>query len=599
MDSKKIPRLIYDGDCDFCQYSVDYWKKLTGDTVDYQPYQLVSQNYPAISIADFKQSVKYITPDGEVASAAKASFLTLSHAPDGGIWMTLYRKMPGFAYLTEKAYTLISTHRTAAYTLSRFFWGKEPLPPAYDFLTWVFLRLFGLLFLAAFYSFATQALGLIGNQGIVPVAALMHAAKTQLGATGFLQFPILFWISSSDFMIQLVSWSGVIISFFLIANMKPRLCLFALYVLYISLLYGGQVFMTFQWDMLLLETSLLALILIRYRTLGIWLLRWLLFRFEFAAGMVKLTSGDPTWWNFSALDFHFLTQPLPTTLAWYAFYLPPFALKFLTGASLFVELVLPFLFFCPRRLRFWGGYGVLTMQVGIILTGNYNFFNFTTVLLCLSLYDDAALKHWLPTRCQAWMTQAILPQQAFRVTPYLVGAFTVLTVLCSIGQFNQRFTRFTPLEFTTLTRLMSPYAMVNTYGPFAVMTRKRNEIIIEGSNDGVVWQEYEFKYKPGALNRKPRWNIPLQPRLDWQMWFAALGPPQASPWFSSFLQRLLENSPQVVALLEKNPFPDLPPMYVRALYFDYTYTTEEEYQKTGNWWNRYLLGLYFPAVSLP
>lgn len=598
MESEKKPLLIYDGDCEYCQYSVDYWQKLTGPAVNYQPYQRVAADYPAISVEEFKRSVKYIMLEGQVASAAKASFLTLSHAPNGGIWLALYRWLPGFSFITEKAYSFISTHRSLAYSVCKFFWGKNPEPPTYDLLTWIFLRLFGVLFLVAFYSFATQALGLIGSRGIVPVAALANAAHTQLGALGFLQLPMLFWLNSSDFMIQLVSWSGVVISFLLIANIFPRICLFLLYILYLSLIFGGQVFMTFQWDLLLIETSLLAIILVRYRVLGVWLLRWLLFRFIFAAGIVKLASGDPAWWDFTALDYHFLTQPLPTSLAWYAYYLPPLVLKWLAGASLVIELGMPFLMFCPRRLRFWAGYSVLAMQIGITLTGNYNFFNFTTMLLCLSLYDDAALKACLPKRLLAWVTQRPLRRPAWRVTPYLVGLFTIVTILCSIGQFNQRFIGYKPLAFTQLTQTLAPFAVVSTYGPFAVMTKKRYEIVIEGSNDGFIWEEYAFKYKPGDLKRKPRWNIPFQPRLDWQMWFAALAPPEASPWFSRFLQRLLEQSPEVLALLERNPFPDIPPLYVRALFYDYTYTTAKEYKETGEWWKSKLVAVYFPAANL-
>ena len=181
-------------------------------------------------------------------------------------------------------------------------------------------------------------------------------------------------------------------------NLLPRLSLFLLYVLYLSLLYGGQEFMTFQWDTFLLETGFLALLLSFATAPGIWLLRWLLFRFMFMSGVVKLLSGDPNWWNLSALSYHFLTQPLPTPLAWYAAQLPPRVLKFATGGTFFVELVLPFLIFCPRRLRFFAAFGILLLQSCILITGNYNWFNLQTMLLCLLLFDDAALQKILPRR---------------------------------------------------------------------------------------------------------------------------------------------------------------------------------------------------------
>ena len=369
------PVLIYDGDCGFCIYSVRYWQKLTGDSVTYQPYQEAASTYPEISIEEFKRGVQYIATDGRVASGAEASFLTVNHAKSKSIRLMLYRKLPGFAWVSEKTYHLISTHRSFFFTLSKFFWGRDPEPPTYDVLTFIFLRLFALLFFVAFYSFGSQALGLIGSHGIVPVADLLSLAYAQLGNWSYWYLPVLFWINSSDLAIQLVCWGGMLLSLLLFLNILPRICLFALYVLYLSLVYSGQSFMTFQWDMLLLESAIIAIFLVRYRTLGVWLLRWLVFRFIFAAAIVKLMSGDPSWWDFTALDYHFLTQPLPTPLAWYAYYLPGAVLKAVTIAALVIELIIPFLIFLPRRLRFFAGLMILAMQTGILLTGNYNFFN--------------------------------------------------------------------------------------------------------------------------------------------------------------------------------------------------------------------------------
>lgn len=597
-DKTQKPMFVYDGDCSFCQYCVDYLQKSTGSEVNYQPYQLVGQDYPHISTAEFKAAVQYIAPDQTVSSGAKASFQALAHAPQGGIWLTLYRKLPGFAYCTEKIYHVVSTHRPFFYKICRLFWGKHPEPPRYDLITWLFLRLFGLIFLSAFFSFATQALGLIGSRGIVPVATLVTNAKTVLGSSAVLQLPMLFWLNSSDLFIQSVAWSGVIISVLLIFNILPRLSLFMLYILYLTLSVGGQVFMTFQWDMLLLEAALIAIVLVRYRTLGVWLMRWLVFRFILGSGLVKILSGDPSWWDMTALNYHFLTQPLPTPLAWYAYYLPAFILKTLTLAALIIELVLPFFIFCPRRLRFFAGICIVLMQIGILLTGNYNFFNLTTLVLCLTLFDDAALRSILPAAITKHCQQRISSSKTFALTPYFAGAFAVLTVIISLSQLNHRYLGFSPLIFTHAEQVIAPYGIVNTYGPFAVMTKKRYEIVIEGSNDGLNWSTYQFKYKPGPLNKPLSWNIPLQPRLDWQMWFAALGPPEASPWFAMFLQRLLENSPDVLALLANNPFPDLPPMLIRANFYDYTFTNSEEYRATGNWWKRERVGMYVQPVSL-
>ncbi len=202
----------------------------------------------------------------------------------------------------------------------------------------------------------------------------------------------------------------------LIVNVLPRLCLLALYVLYLSLLYGGQTFMSFQWDTFLLETGFLALLLSFAQTPGIWLLRWLLFRFMFMSGVVKLLSGDPNWWNLSALSYHFFTQPLPTPLAWYAAQLPPPLLRIATGGVFLVELILPFLIFCPRRPRFLAALGILLLQSCILLTGNYNWFNLQAMLLCLLLFDDAALQKCLPQRLARALSRRIPrpPQRASR-----------------------------------------------------------------------------------------------------------------------------------------------------------------------------------------
>ncbi|HWY13530.1 MAG TPA: lipase maturation factor family protein [Rhizomicrobium sp.] len=595
--SASQPLLVYDGDCSFCGYWARYWQKLTGDSVDYKPYQEVVAQYPTIPIADFQRAVQYIAPDGHFASAAEASFLTLSHARGKRFWLALYRKLPGFAAVSELAYAFTAAHRSAFYRISLFLWGRGYAPPRYDLVSFLFLRLFGLIYFSAFVSFGVQAQGLIGSHGILPLANLVDVATSRLGLERFYLMPMVFWWNASDFAIQAVCWAGAGLSLLLVFNLLPRLCLFLLYALYLSLLYGGQAFMTFQWDTFLLEGGFLALVLSFATMPGVWLLRWLLFRFMFMSGMVKLLSGDPNWWNLSALSYHFLTQPLPTPLAWYTAHLAPRVLIFATGATFFVELILPFLIFGPRRLRFFTAFGILMLQIGIAITGNYNWFNLQTMLLCLPLFDDAALQNLLPQR----LVQ-LLPIHAGNNVPrktvgVVVGALAVVIVFCSLVQMDEHFGGNPPVVAQLVDRVVEPLHIVSSYGLFAVMTTKRDEIVIEGSNDGIEWREYEFWYKPGDVARSPRWNIPHQPRLDWQMWFAALEDPRHLPWFWHFLQRLLENEPTVTALLEKNPFPDKPPLYVRAEFYEYTYASNEEKAK-GIWWDRRLLGLYFPVVHL-
>jgi predicted DCC family thiol-disulfide oxidoreductase YuxK len=590
------PQLIYDGDCGFCGYWARYWQKLTGESVEYQPYQQVLAQYPAIPEAEFQRAVQFIAPDGERASGAEASLLTLAHARGKGFWLALYRHIPGFAPVSESAYAFIARRRPAFYRASLMLWGGGHEPPRYELVSFLFLRLFGFITLFAFVSFAVQARGLIGSHGILPLSELVDALAPRLGPERFVLMPMVFWLNDSDLAVQTTGWAGAGLSLMLVFNLLPRLSLVLIYALYLSLLYAGQTFMNFQWDTFLLETAVVALLMSSRPTTGVWLARWLLFRFMFMSGVVKLISGDPNWWNLSALSYHFLTQPLPTPLAWYAAQLPAGSLKAATGAMFVVELVLPFLIFFPRRLRFAAGFGILLLEGCILLTGNYNWFNLQTMLLCLPLFDDAALRRIAPIRLLTLMPAGAQSQEPRRAVTIFVNTVALMMMFLSLVQMDERFGGSPPGWALAIDDLFEPFHIVSPYGLFSVMTTTRDEIIVEGSDDGVQWREYEFRYKPGDLMRRPPWNIPHQPRLDWQMWFAALDDPQRVPWFSRFLERLLENEPSVTGLLETNPFPDKPPTYVRAELYEYSYAGKD--QAAGQWWNRRLAGLYFPRARL-
>jgi Lipase maturation factor len=540
--------------------------------------------------------VQFIAPDGERASGAEASFLTLAHARGKGLWLALYRYLPGFAPVSERAYAFIAKRRPAFYRASLMLWGRGREPPRYELVSFLFLHLFGLITLFAFVSFAAQVQGLIGSHGILPLSELVDALAPRLGPERFVLMPMVFWLNDSDLAIRAVCWAGAGLSLMLVFNLLARLSLVLIYALYLSLLYAGQTFMNFQCDTFLLKTAVVALLMSFWPTTGVWLARWLLFRFMFMSGVVKLISGDPNWRNLSALSYHFLTQPLPTPLAWYAAQLPASLLKAATGAMFVVELVLPILIFFPRRLRFAAGFGILLLEACILLTGNYNWFNLQTVLLCLLLFDDAALRRIAPIRLITLMPAGAQSQDPRRAVTIFVKAVALMMVFLSLVQMDERFGGSPPGSALAIDDLLEPFHIVSPYGLFSVMTTTRNEIIVEGSNDGEQWREYEFRYKPGELMRRPLWNIPHQPRLDWQMWFAALDDAQRVPWFSRFLERLLENEPSVTGLLERNPFPDKPPTYVRAEFYEYTYAGND--RAAGQWWNRRLAGLYFPAARL-
>jgi len=383
------------------------------------------------------------------------------------------------------------------------------------------------------------------------------------------------------------------LSLLLLLGVRWRILRVAVFVLYLSLATAGQEFMGYQWDALLLEAGFLA-ILLGSSPIVVWLYRWLLFRLVFLSGIVKLSSGDPSWRHFTALPVHYETQPLPTPLAWYAHQLPAWFQRASVGFVFSVELVVPFLIFAPRRVRFLAARAMLVLQVLILLTGNYAFFNLLTISFCLFLLDDGYFRRALPKRLVPSAATSDRPRMWSRA---VCGAFAALALFVGAFQVARPFgLRWAPADAAI--RSVSPFEIINSYGLFAVMTITRPEIVIEGSNDGVTWLAYEFKYKPGDLTRRPAWVAPHQPRLDWQMWFAALGSYQSDPWIVRFMVRLLQGSPEVLRLLGHNPFPDTPPHYARAMLYQYRFTTPAERDLTGAWWSRELKGPYIPPVSL-
>ncbi len=325
-----------------------------------------------------------------------------------------------------------------------------------------------------------------------------------------------------------------------------------------------------------------------------WLFRWLVFRLYFLSGAVKLMSGDPTWRNLSALSFHWHTQPLPTVVAWYADKLPAGFQHFATAATLVIEVGMPLLIFFPRRMRMFGAWWLILLQVLIFITGNYTFFNLLTLALTLFLFDDQALARFVPVLHRDRIAEGAEDRRA----PYIASAVGILVMVLSLSHLVETFNGRLPAVLNAPLRYAAPLQIVNTYGLFAVMTTERIEIILEGSADGQTWKPYEFKYKPGDVNRAPAWVAPYQPRLDWQMWFAALSNYQTNPWFVSLTLRLLEGSPDVEALLGNNPFPNQPPRYIRAMAYEYTFTDSATRRRTGAWWKREPRGLYLPAVGL-
>ena len=607
------PLLLFDGDCGFCRYWVARWRAITRDQIDCAPAQQEAARF-RIPKESWSRSVQLITPAGANCAGAEAVFRTLAYSPRHRWTLSAYMRVPGARGVTEWAYRLVADHRRLFGRLNTIAFGRDPEPPSFQLSCWIFLRLLGLIYLIAFLSLRIQALGLLGARGILPANIFLQLVKNNFGSASHRLFPTLAWISSSDASLKLLCSGGALLAVLVILGLATGPALVLCWAFYLSLVTIGQDFLSFQWDILLLETGFLAIFLAPWRlpeapwrsgssrvpSVMLWLLRWLLFRLMFLSGAVKLASGDPSWRNFTALDYHYWTQPIPTPVAWYAAQLPGWFQKASVGAVFFFELAIPFLVLAPRRLRRRGAVVIIAFQLSIAATGNYAFFNLLAIALCLLLLDDAIWSRLLPRR----MVESIAAERPpgrlaasgrkFRVALaaflLLVSGTEVLNIL-GLGGVVPGFVH-------RLVEWQAPYSLASSYGLFAVMTTSRLEIVIEGSDDGVNWRPYEFKYKAGELARRPPWVAPYQPRLDWQMWFAALGSYQQNRWVVNLIIRLLEGSPDALALLEKNPFPNAPPRYIRASAYEYHFTDFAGRRATGDWWRRDQRGLYFPVATL-
>ena len=595
---------VYDGNCGFCTRWVDRIRAAAGGRVEFAPSREVGHRFPQITPEQFENAVQWIQPDGEVYSGAKAALCLLAYTgPAGKLLWWGYRQLPWFAAGAEAGYRLVARNRKTVSTVARWLWGEDLRRPAYRTSAHLFLRALAVIYLIAFLSFWIQAHGLIGAQGILPIDESIGLAAEKGHP---LRYPTLFWFDQSDSFLHFLCGAGALLALGAALFPASGLLFLLLWTAYLSIVTAGGPFLSFQWDVLLLEAGLLAVFLAPWKLprrrgaivptrLVAWLYRWLLFRFMFSSGVVKLTSGDATWRDLSALTYHHQTQPLPNPLAWYAHHLPESIHIVSAAVMFFIELAVPFFIFAPRRLRIAACALLASLQLGIAFTGNYTYFNLLAAALCLWLIDDAS---W-PKRLRAPGSEPTGGHPAVqRIAAVPLAVLVVILSLAYFVSFSLRLNPPWPQSLVALHRSVAPYHVVNTYGLFQVMTTRRPEIILEGSRDGETWLPYEFRYKPGDPARRPPVVAPHQPRLDWQMWFAALGHYWQSPWFVHLCFRLLEGAPPVLDLLARNPFPDSPPRYLRAQLYDYRFTTPDEKNRTGEWWKRTYLKTYLPKIQL-
>ena len=581
-------------------------RNLTGDAIEYAPSQETAARFPQISRDEFEKSVWLVEPGGKVTSAAEAFFRTLSSAGKKKWLLWSYENVPGFGQTSEEIYKLVSRHRGGADRLDRWLLpDPNDRRQSYAIMRSVFLRALGIVYLAAFLSLGVQLDGLIGSRGILPVGEFLSAVHAGSFTQNFLRLPTLCWINSSDGLLHVLCDGGAVLSCVLIVGIMPMPVLAMLWLFYLSLVNVGQVFLGYQWDALLLEAGFLAIFFAPLdwrlragsppsRTV-LFLLRWLLFRLMFLSGIVKLTSGDATWRSLTAMRYHYQTQPLPTWTSWYAHLAPNWFQSISVAGVLFIEVAVPIFFFAPRSRRLLACTLTILFQVLIAATGNYGFFNLLAIVLCLTLIDDAAWRNIvgravpaLRGTMQAGFRRREVPWWLTAPLALCLIPLTFVPALQWIG-----YDRYVPAPLERAYASVSQFDSINAYGLFANMTTQRPELIIEGSDDGKFWLAYEFKWQPGDVNHRPRFCSPHMPRLDWQMWFAALDiyyNHRLESWLPAFLDRLHEGSPAVLGLMETNPFPDHPPRYLRVEVYDYRFTTYAQRRASGDWWQRENLG---------
>jgi len=610
------PLMIWDGECHFCRRWIERWREITAGEVDYTTYQEAAHRFPEIPLEQFQRAVAFIEPDGQTFFGAEAVYRSLRYQGSRKWLAWSYDRVPGFAAISETAYNFIARHRGLGSSITRLLWGKDVRPPTYFWARRWFLRALGLIYLIAFVSFWVQVDGLVGSNGILPVNQFLPTVREQLGQGAYSLLPTLCWFNADNAFLHFLCGGGVVLSLFLIFGIAPAISLFALFAFYLSLTIAGQVFLSFQWDILLLETGFLSIFLAPWQLwqkrgqeppvsrAALFLLKLLLFKLMVMSGVVKLTSGDDCWWNLTALDYHYWSQPLPTIFGWWADQHPEWFKHFSVGFCMAVEIIAPFFIWAPRRPRLIAAGLMIFLQLVIALTGNYCFFNLLTLALCLLLIDDAVWRRNVrqDNRAVRAYSSGAPSDRALPSRLLMYGAIIVIIVSLPINAWLV-FTAFKPdaewprhLAFAY--EHLEPFRIVNGYGLFRVMTKDRREIVIEGSADGIDWLPYEFKWKPGNVMRAPGWCAPHQPRLDWQMWFAALGTPEQNPWFIRLAICLLEGKPDVIRLFAHDPFPNQPPRYVRAILYRYRFTTAKEHRQTGAWWKSQELREYLPAVSL-
>jgi lipase maturation factor 1 len=489
---------------------------------------------------------------------------------------------------------------------------------------WIFLRALGLIYYSAFFSLVFQIKGLIGPHGILPANEYLQAVAEQFGRSGYWYAPTLLWFSSSAHMLTGICWAGMIASVLLVLNFWPRGMLAICFVCFLSFVGAAQDFSAYQSDGMLLEAGFIVMFFAPRGWRPGWgktsppsraswfLLVWECFRIYFESGVAKIRGGDPEWRNFTALDEYYQNGPLPTWIGWYMQHWPHWVHAATAFGTLALELALAWMMFLPRRFRI-ACFCILTpWQIGIILSANYTFLNYLVLVLGFLLLDDTFLQRFLPQR---WRSKVVGSQEAKPIAevspqknwqdilrPQWTAVKLAVTAVMLTWIFYVTVAEMVwmvkPVGLpTTPVSALQPFRIANRYGLFAMMTRGRYEIEFQGSEDGQTWYVYPFRFKPQDPAKAPGIYAPYQPRFDWNLWFASLSTWRQEPIVPRTEQALLRRSTDVLLLFAGNPFPQAPPRQVRAVLWQYWFTTPAEKRARGLWWRREQLGLYAPTLE--
>jgi hypothetical protein len=502
--------------------------------------------------------------------------------------------------------------------------GQQQSAPGRLIPRWLFLRALGGIYFSAFFSLVFQIRGLIGPEGILPASRYLQAVAQSLGHWQRVWYaPTLLWFSGQPLILTALCWVGMLASLLLVLNFWPRGMLVICVVCFLSFVSAAQDFSSYQSDGMLLEAGFIALFfappgfrpglgrLHPASRASLFLLQWEWFRIYFESGVVKLLSGDPEWRHFTAMDEYYQNGPLPTWIGWYVQHLPHGFHAGTVYATLALELGLVWMLFLPRRWRTVCFFIVTPWQAGVILTANYAFLNYLVLSMGVLLLDDSFVLGLVTEKWRARLTADVVPAE--RLTSKLrswkessryywrhlkLSASALMLLWIFYATTAELIWMFAKLPLpTSPVEALEPFRIANRYGLFAVMTQGRYEIEFQGSADGQTWIAYPFRYKPQKLDEPPRIYAPYQPRFDWNLWFASLGSWREYPIVPNTELLLLANDKDVLELFAGNPFSKEPPKQIRAVLWQYWFTTIAEKRATGMWWRRQVLGLYAPTLE--